>query len=344
MSDAGSAANPEAYEVRYDAVHGWPVIYAPMRAQRPIAVSSDVRSRSDQVNPFLPGNEGLTLPERYADREAGTAADQPGWRVRIIPNKYPALIDPDQSDDTEPLDPAAAAVGYHDVIIETPRPIEKTTDLEVAELDAVFRAYWLRLREIAKEGKFAHATIFKNQGRAAGASQPHLHSQLMATRFVPPQIEREIRHATEWKQAEDRSFFAQLLEDEIASGERIVQQNEQFVLLCPRVSRFPFEMQILPKFEQPDFHRSTETQIVAAGRMILSGLTRLENVLGHVDFNYVLHTAPFECSPESGFRWHWEIYPRITGLAGWELGLGSYVNPIFPEFAAQGLRQAGQSY
>ncbi|WP_238757203.1 galactose-1-phosphate uridylyltransferase [Rubinisphaera margarita] len=326
----------EHHEVRYDPVHDWPVIFAPPRARRPVSLSQTADAKAGSTNPFAEFNEHLTTDESFALRNDDSKPNGPGWQVRVIPNKYPVLT-PEASPEE---DCQRLAAGLHEVIIEHPQPLTDIAECSDKEFSQIFLSYRERLKALAEHPDVVHATVFKNQGRNAGASQPHVHSQLMATRFVPPHVNRELQYAERYRAHTGRTPLQDLLEAELQANERIVQHTEHCTLLCPYVSRFAFEMLIIPHGERAHFHQTSEEMLEDVAGMMRQALLRLRCVTGSRDFNFVLHTAPFAAADECGFRWHWEIYPRLAGIAGWELGQGSYVNPVYPEFAAQQLAGA----
>ncbi|WP_339749809.1 hypothetical protein [uncultured Rubinisphaera sp.] len=334
--DASSPAN-ERHEVRYDPIHGWPVIFAPPRAKRPNSVLAQTPQTIPASNPFAEHNEHLTTPECYADRQPDTKPNTPGWSVRIIPNKYPVLSTPVEGSETGRCEPLEEAAGYHEVIVESPQPIANVCELSDGQFLRIFLSYRERLKAIAGELRYAHATVFKNQGRAAGASQLHVHSQLMATLFVPPNISNEVEYARRYRLHVGRSYFQDLMEQEHRLGSRVVCQTDTLSAFCPYASRFPFEMHLIPHQPQPHFHFATDQEVQETALLMKQALVRLQKSIGAIEFNYILHTAPFADDSSSGFCWHWEIYPRLSGIAGWELGQGSYVNPVYPELAAEKL-------
>ncbi len=338
MSESPESANSagEHHEVRYDPVHDWPVIFAPPRARRPVSLSQSTKPDTAATNPFAEFNEHLTTAESFALRNADSEPNGPGWQVRVIPNKYPVLT-PDAAHDE---DSRRLAAGLHEVIVEHPQLRTDIADCSDEEFARIFLSYRERLKALAAEADVVHATVFKNQGRGAGASQPHVHSQLMATRFVPPHVDREFRYAERYRAHTGRTALQDLLEAERQANERIVLNSERCTLLCPYVSRFAFEMLIIPHCDQSHFHLVSDDLLADTARVMRQALVRLRTVTGSPDFNFVLHTAPFAADNSSGFCWHWEVYPRLAGIAGWELGQGSYVNPVYPEFAAQQLAGA----
>ncbi|HBN74672.1 MAG TPA: galactose-1-phosphate uridylyltransferase [Planctomycetaceae bacterium] len=337
MTEDVSTPSAEHHEVRYDPIHGWPVIFAPPRAKRPNSILSPTAQSIPDSNPFAEHNEYLTTRESYADRQPDTQPNAPGWHVRIIPNKYPVLSASAGELIDEELRTRNEATGCHEVIVESPHPVANVCDLSEDQFLRIFLSYRARLKVIADEQRYAHVTIFKNQGRAAGASQPHVHSQLMATSFVPPMVSTEVEYSRRYQLHMGCSYLEELIKQEIQLGTRIVLQTDAFSVFCPYASRFAFEVHLLPLQPQPHFHLATDHEVRETAHLMKQTLVRLQKSIGATEFNYILHTAPFADDSSSGFCWHWEIYPRLSGIAGWELGQGSYVNPIYPEFAAETL-------
>jgi UDPglucose--hexose-1-phosphate uridylyltransferase len=290
-------------------------------------------------DPFAEGRELETPHETFAVRAAGTGPDEPGWRVRVVPNKFPAL-----RPDVGPLSQAdelwelAAAVGRHEVVIECPHGETDLARLPVPQVADVLRAYRERLLAMSHERRLRHALVFKNHGAAAGASLPHSHSQIVALPFVPPLVQRELDGAAAYHRAHGRCVFAELLRRELAAGVRIVRESDRFVVLCPYAARFPYEMWILPKTAGGRFELANADNLPELADVLRDALARLTSAAGGPAYNYYLHTAPF--GDDLPYRWHIEIAPRMTGIAGFELGGGTFVNLVPPETAATALRQA----
>ncbi len=330
---SSSEHEPTSFEVRYDAIHRWPVIFAPARANRPFGFNHRIPVECGEDDPFAEGREELTPHETLAIRNTDSEPNKPGWQVRIIPNKYPALLcNDDTVSDIE-------TKGVHEVIIECPQSETHFTRLGIAHIKQVFKSYRNRLRELAKDKQNVHATIFKNHGPAAGASLQHAHSQLMATAYIPPMIQQELSFTAQHFKKTNRDYMGEHLLTEQTFRKRIVEQSDDFLVICPEASRFSFEMHIYPRSKETHFHRTKDKTLNALAKSMLQSLKRLEKVAGDPDYNFVLHSAPFSNKQAPGFRWHWEIYPRLSGIAGWELGAGSYVNPLYPETAAKLLRE-----
>ncbi|WP_419193025.1 DUF4921 family protein [Kolteria novifilia] len=341
-------------EYRRDPLTGQIVIIARQRAHRPMSrFPSDDEDLPSGDCPFCEGRETMTPPEVFAIRPEGGARDSVGWQVRVVPNKYPALMvgageTPSWSEHSGHLgdllqDDALPGVGHHEVVIECPDHASSYHRHGDAQAGAVFLAYRERLRCFARKEGIASAIVFKNSGRSAGASQPHAHSQIIAMPLVPPILEREWRGCDDYWRENGRHYFANLLDAERSHGERIVEATDDFVAWCPYASRFPYELCVCPREEQARYDEASDHQVEALGALMRRLMLAMDNALGSVAFNYFLHTASLD-SPNvdgvpAGFRWHLEITPRLEGLAGFEIGSGMYINPVPPDMAARDWRR-----
>jgi UDPglucose--hexose-1-phosphate uridylyltransferase len=174
-----------------------------------------------------------------------------------------------------------------------------------------------------------------NEGSAAGASLEHSHAQLYALGFVPALIARERERFTAHNtRTMGGCLLCDLLQEEVRRRERVVAIDDDAVLLAPYASRSPYELQVVPRRHEPRF---ADSQAPGAG-MIGEALRRLRATLGGMPpFNMWVRTAP---RGAEHFHWHLDIVPRITRLAGFELGTGVGINIRSPELVAQELRGA----
>ena len=313
------------------------VIIAEERAERPHQFDIENTPYKD-VCPFCEGNESLTPPETAAFRNANSKPNTPGWSVRVVPNKYPAVV----SGNVPPclLDQSflqsggkADGIGLHEVIIDTPRHVLSISGLTHTEVADMLGMYRLRLQTLRSDSRWAFVQIFKNVGASAGASLPHSHSQLIALPFLPP---------TAILKSSADCLWCERLASEIRCGERIVEETAHFVVLCPFVSRFAGEIEIYPKQHEADFDRSDTSRLGELAELLHRTITRLEKAVfwmkDPLAYNIVLKTKPFGMERE--FHWHFSILPSLARAAGFEWGTGLHINPISPERAAQRLREA----
>ncbi|MCE9605731.1 MAG: galactose-1-phosphate uridylyltransferase [Planctomycetia bacterium] len=344
-------------EVRRDPIVGRSVIIAPERAGRPQEFVDKPLVSRETYCPFCERNEAETPGEIAAIRNLGTSANDPGWQVRVIPNKYPALnglssADLEAADDSPPIAAAESdrfcssqpAIGRHEVIIESPHHLLRTGSLTESQLADVLRVYRDRMRAHRAAGRLRYVQIFKNVGEAAGASIEHLHSQLMALDFVPGAIVDELTGSREYFSRTGSCIFCDLIERESTADVRVVETTAEFTAICPYASRFPYEVWLLPRRHSQRFEDADDQLLTAAAAGLLRVLKGVEKLLdsvgsGSTGYNYVLHSAPFDSSEADHYHWHIEVIPRAVKQAGFEWATGVHINPVPPEEAAATLKR-----
>ena len=233
-------------EFRKDPLTGRAVIIAPERAQRPLSFGSTSSAESAQPCPFCPGNEQLTPPESWADRPPDSPPDRPGWSIRVVPNKYPAVTAADGAAEGQSAD-RSAGVGIHEVIIESAAHVANLAALDAAQYQRIFHAYRGRLRALREDRRWRFFLIFKNQGERAGATLEHVHAQLLGLPFVPADVETELAGARAYYRSSARCFYCAMIERELQAQVRVVTSTAAFIALCPVAPRFAFETWILPR-------------------------------------------------------------------------------------------------
>ncbi len=340
-------------ELRKDPVLNRWVIIATDRSLRPsdYAVQEEDHSQIDpKQDPFAGGNERLTPPEVFAIRPDGSSPNQPGWKVRVIPNKYPALrIEGDIDPRGYGIYDKMNGVGAHEVVVESPDPFIPLHLQPVEHISDVLLTLRTRVEDLSRDKRFAYVLPFKNYGQPAGASLRHSHCQLIATPIVPKRVIESLEGAQEHWKIKRRSIFSDIIDQELLMRERIVYQNEHMLAYCPYASTFPFEIHILPKRFNADFRRADYEELRAMAEALKVCLLKWRGALGHVPYNFLIHTAPND-TPLSGIRdqypyldayflWHLEMFPRLTSTAGFEWGTGYYINATAPEEAAAFLRE-----
>jgi UDPglucose--hexose-1-phosphate uridylyltransferase len=330
-------------ELRKDPVVGRWVIISTERSLRPTSFTPGVPTRATSFCPFCPGNEDKTPPEVYAYRPANEAPNSTGWRVRVVPNKFPALqIEGTLDRRGEGLYDKMNGVGAHEVVIEGPTHDQNLTDLPVEHIRQVLAAYRERVLDLHRDRRFRYVLIFKNHGAQAGATLEHAHTQLIATPIIPKNIQEELDGSRRYYELKERCVFCDIVQQETAenNGRRVVSQTDRYVALAPFAPRFPFETWILPRRHVDSFHVVSDTDEFRDLAFILKDtLQRLNRALDSPPFNFVIHTAPVSEGELEYYHWHLEIMPKLTRVAGFEIGSGFYINPTPPEDAAQYLRE-----
>ena len=324
-------------EVRIDPLSGQRAIVAGERAGRPGGeLSATAAPPIDRdTDPFADGHEDRTPPELYAVRPDGGAPNTPGWTVRVVPNLYPAL-----SDDAEPPPPhanrdlfwSAPAKGAHEVIVNSPASVSSLSDLDPEQVVGAIDVWRERMR-VHEEASYVHVIV--NERHEAGASLPHTHAQLYALDFVPSAIAREReRFGAYATRTMGGNLLADLVQEEVRQRERIVAIDDEAVLMAPYGARLPFQLLLAPRKPRARFEDDGPT-----GALLLhDALRRLARRLGaSPPLNLWVRTAPLGAEH---FCWRIDILPRLTHLAGLELGAGVHLNIVAPELAASELREA----
>jgi UDPglucose--hexose-1-phosphate uridylyltransferase len=333
-------------ELRIDPLTGLRVVLAPQRSERPLSFQpSEVHAQAREQCPLCEGRESWTPPETWALRPGGGAPDTPGWLVRAVPNKYPLLQEPGVAGELEePEDPLGSgrgdpdlfsstpATGAHEVIAHTPEHVSSMSDLS-AEQTALAMDGW---RERARAlGDSAYVHIMVNEGQAAGASLEHTHAQAYGLGFVPTVVARERERFTAHNtRTMGGCLLCDLLQEEVRRRDRVVAIDDDAVLLAPYATRMPYELQLVPR----DHTRSFADAASTGAGLLHDGLDRLRRHLGAPPpLNLWVRTAP---RGAESFHWHIDVVPRLTQLAGFELGTGVNVNVVAPERAAAELRES----
>ncbi|GIW47879.1 MAG: galactose-1-phosphate uridylyltransferase [Deltaproteobacteria bacterium] len=331
-------------ELRQDPITKEWVIIATERAKRPHDFAT-VR-KEEEVPPFLsscpfcPGNEAQTPPEVFAYRDSGRK-NSSGWRVRVVRNKYPALVRRGTVERREEgkIFRKMDGVGIHEVIIESPVHNRLIPLMEDREVEDILFAYRERYNALKKDPLIKLIIIFKNHGKSAGTSLEHPHSQLVATPVVPMHIRRRFEVATVYYDDTGRCLLCDMIREEKALGKRVVMETDKFIVFHPFASRSPFETWIAPKRHLSSFGNVPDEDIPDLAGVLKTTLLKLYKALNNPDFNYVIHTAPVDDENKNYYLWHIQIIPRLTTMAGFEIGSGIYINTALPEETAGFMRE-----
>jgi UDPglucose--hexose-1-phosphate uridylyltransferase len=329
-------------ELRKDPITGRWVIIATDRAKRPgDFIRETVPPAVAKVCPFDSGNERKTPPEILAYRNSG-GRDEPGWRVRVVPNKFPVLgIEGELNRTGEGMYDKMNGIGAHEVIIETPDHGAIMCDMPERQIEEVLWAFKERVNDLKRDQRFRYILLFRNYGEAAGASLEHPHSQLIALPVIPKRVKEEVDGAKLFYDLKERCIFCDIVREESAAGARLVIDTDRFIAIEPYAPRFPFETWILPKRHASHFEDSDAPTLQNLAWILRSTLRKLDRALERPAYNFVVHSAPVQDAPLPHYHWHFEIIPKLTKVAGFEWGTGFYINPTSPEESARFLRDAG---
>jgi len=335
-------------ELRRDPLNGRWTIVAPERGKRPsdyLSQEEDSEERTPDNCPFCPGNEHMTPPEIYR-----LNGEDERWQVRVVPNKFPALQDYPQLNHTTQgkVFERMNGVGAHEVVIDSPEHTRDIPDLPLGQVEAIVDTYILRLKKLMSTSAHRYVLLFKNHGKAAGASLAHPHSQIIATPLIPSEVQTRLKSSSAYYEEHNRCLLCDLIAEELRVGERVIEEANGYVVVAPYASRFPFEMRISPRVHAHDFTALNKDERQGLAQLLQRTLARLKGLLNDPPYNIILQTAPNSVLMEEPtavatladyYHWHIEIIPRLTTMAGFEWGSGAFINPTPPEVAARYLRE-----
>lgn len=326
-------------ELRKDPVTGRWVIISTDRSKRPSDYGKYTEEQKGGFCPFCEGNEQHTPSEIHAYRN-GSEKDGPGWTLRVVPNKYPALqIEGDLDREGEGMFDKMNGIGAHEVIIETPEHNATLAGMPEKNIENVFWAFRDRILDLRRDRRLRYVLLFKNQGEAAGATLEHSHSQLIALPIVPKLAAEQLAGSKAYFNYKERCVFCDMIRQEKDEGVRIVEENSGFLVLSPFAPRFPFETWILPKQHGASFENCQKKDYELLAKILKILLIKMGKALENPPYNLIIHSSPFFENAEEYYHWHLEVTPKLSRIAGFENGTGFYINPTPPEEAARVFRE-----
>jgi UDPglucose--hexose-1-phosphate uridylyltransferase len=314
------------------------VIMAPRRAVRPQdaeEVQRKVPPVHDERCPFCPGNEDQTPPELFRDPSG------PDWRVRVVPNLYPALGGEGRPARTGPaLFREMPGVGSHEIVVESPRHDARMDEMTPNEMCDVVRAWRTRYRLLLERPELRAAVVFKNFGRGAGASLTHPHSQIVGSPIFLPRLLRRLDAATRYYDENGSCVYDDVVAAERGAGHRMIVEQGAFAAFAPFASQTPFETWIVPTVHGSSLGNLSDDQLPALSETLIRVLGAIRRACGDPDYNFVVYSTESEGRPSAVFCWHIKILPKLSTPAGFELSSAMSINTVSPEDAARDLRDA----
>jgi len=330
-------------ELRQDRTSGRWVIMAPQRGHRPSGLppaAQFVTTRPtppiDPDCPFCPGHEHR-LPGIIA---VTPIPDPPGWSVRVVPNKFPAL---------QPHPKAAIAegakqhrlhdgYGFHEVIIESPRHDADLVAMSDAEIEAVVSVYRERSRQLLHQSAIEAVVLFRNHGLGGGASLRHPHAQIIALPLLPPRLANLVDWGHQYYLEQGRCPTCDEIDAERALQVRIVEETRNFLVLAPFAAEYAFETWIVPIEHQPSFLHLSDLQSGEFARLLRRTLGRLRRARNDPPYSFVVDSAARARLKSPYLHWRLRIAPNLASWGGFELGTGIAIVPSSPEHDAAVLR------
>jgi UDPglucose--hexose-1-phosphate uridylyltransferase len=336
-------------ELRRDPVSGRWVVIAPERwrgglVDQAFDRAAAVGATGGDLCPFCEGHEGIAGRELLAWRAPGSGHDGPGWEVRVVPNRMPALtVERDLGEPADALFQALGGLGADEVIIESP---DHHASLATMTTEAIARVLWAwreRMRDLRRDFRLRSFVVIKNVGAAAGATLDHPHSQLLALPIVPQHLRDELDGARVHHEQTRHCVFCDIAEREMASDRRVVSSDAQSIAFAPFAARVPFEMCVMPRIHRAAFDSEPDGVLTSVAERLGDLMRRLRTTLASPPLTMLLHTAPVGEEGSASYHWHLEILPRLGPVNGRAIDGGIHINDVSPEDAADAVRAAGGS-
>ena len=328
------------------------VVIAPERSKRPDEFKhrkvQDKQAEQDVKEqaacPFCPGNEAMCGEAVLTYYQKGSGKGlQAKWSLRVVPNKFPALVeDEETSRITEGIGNffiKMNGVGHHEVVIEHPEHLQTIATMPLEAVEGIISSYIERYRVLINRPNVELITIFRNNGPRAGTSLRHPHSQIIASPIIPIHIRHVIEETLRYFDTMGRCIFCTMIEQEKAVENRVISETEHFISVAPFASRSPFETWIVPKRHRASFAKISDVEKRDLAGVLRDILSRLYHGLGDPDYNYMIHSAPYHEDPADYYHWHLQILPKLSEVAGFELGSSIYLNTTSPEENVRFLRE-----
>lgn len=338
-----------ANELRKDYILDRWVVIASQRRRRPSDFIERRGEEKKQITcPFCPGNEHLTPPASLVylleddkvrkDRD-GDGMRHKNWIIRCIPNLYPAFSPPERQSAATMLQERCKyvcleALGYHEVLIESPDHDEHPSNARLSQLFHAMNAVKDRVSSFMAEDYVKYVSIFRNHGAGAGASLSHAHMQIIAMPMVPKIVKEEEEASRRYYEDNGRCVFCDIISEEEKS-ERFIWENKGFTVFAPWASINPFEFWIFPKRHSSSITDLSEDEVKKLAEVLRISLGGLRRLLNDPPYNLGFHMMA-----EEHYHWHIEVYPRLAVWAGFEKSTGTYINAMPPEEAAESLKES----
>ena len=331
-------------DIRYDLLHDEYTVIAPDRLTRPnLFPERSAALKETKHCPFCAGHESMTPSEIFVLKDA-----EGRWRTRVVPNLYKAVaIEADDERREEGLYEKIEGFGAHEIIVDTPEHITEFDALDSTEMFDWLRTLKARINDLRQDSRLRYFSLFKNQGRNAGATLPHVHTQLIALPVVPHRELHVLKHLHAYYRQHGRSVFKDIVDYEGEQKSRVVDESEHFLAYTPYASQFAFEVILMPKTDISDIGACHDTLLSEAASLLKKVLSALRREVKEFDYNIHIQNPPFQKEYETEtffddiarfYRFYIRVIPRLYQTGGFEWQSGMTINPLAPEKAAGLLR------
>ncbi|MFQ5707597.1 MAG: DUF4931 domain-containing protein [bacterium] len=307
----------------------------------------DARGKNKKTTcSYCEGFEAETPSEIYAIRNNSSQKNEPGWKVRVVPEQTPMLqIYGDLNNRAVGMYDVLDGIGAHELIIESPKHNDRMASMDIDQISDILTTIRGRILDLKRDERFRYVLFHKNYGEESGAVVGHSYSHIIATPITPTLVKSELMNAMEYFQYKERCVFCDVINQELSDSERVVMETEKYLAFAPFASRTPFETWILPKDHETFFEWNVENRPLA--EILREILRRLTKKLANPNYIMVLHSGPniaagklrgYWKTLERDYHWHIKIAPKFRGYKSFEIGSGFQVNMVPPEVAAKTLR------
>lgn len=333
---------------RFNPLLGEWVLVSPHRARRPWLGQVEKPPLED-----LPAFD----PECYlcpGNSRAGGQRNPQYSGTFVFDNDFPALLfQAFREEHAAPHDPdrllnlfiGEAVSGICRVVCFSPRHDLTLPELSQQDVEAVVRTWRDETADLLSKPKIVYVQVFENKGAIMGCSNPHPHSQIWATSFIPNEPEKELRNLFDYRIKTGECLLCNYLAEEKKRGERLVVENQRFVGVVPFWAIWPFEILVIPKSHYGTLVELSDADIKDLADVLRQVTIRYDNLF-EVSFPYSMgfHQAPSDDKAHPEFHLHLHFYPPLLRSAtvkkfmvGYEM-LAMPQRDLTPEAAAERLR------
>ena len=299
------------------------VYYATERKKRPLELRNIAVKEESKTCFFCPSNENLTPPE------IGRVEYKGAWKIRWFLNKFPAVEKKGNPKlKSKKFFSTGYSYGVHEVIVETQHHKSQLADLPIQQIKELLEVYKLRTKELNKLNSVKYVEVFKNQGKDAGTSLLHSHTQVVALNQVPTLITEEVKAAKKF----EKCPYCEIIKRESKSKRKIFE-TKNVIAIAPFASRFNYEAWIFTKQHKNTMEELEEKEFQDLALTLKKILTKLKKI--NASYNFFIHYSP----AKENLHFHIEITPRLAIWGGFELSTNAIINSVLPEDAARFYRR-----
>ena len=288
------------------------ILVSPQRAKRPWqgqneVISDEKKPEYDETCYLCPGNERINGGTNHKYESC-----------YVFDNDFPALLKDEVSFDLqqEDLFKINPERGINRVICFSPKHNVTLAEMQITEIENVIKVWKEQYLELSAIDYINHVQIFENKGSVMGCSNPHPHGQIWAQSSLPTQVKKTQDNLLKYYQKTGKSLLKDYVDNELQKKERIIAENEHFVLLVPFWATWPYETMIISKRHFSNIAEITEEEIKSYAEMIHIITVKYDNLF-KTSFPYSagIHQAPTDGLPHGEWHFHMHFYPPLLRSA-----------------------------